>query len=153
MHRKRAWDFHDYMDLRRARDRGEAPPGADALLRALEARLPVPFADALPAMREPLHVPERAYPRSLTAREVRFLFEVREEYARVGGTRRALAGRFDLNTEGAGIKDWLDFVEEERRSFKRVRVLLRTLDRKIYAAFTGERRMPEVPVDALPLPA
>ncbi|HVL47835.1 MAG TPA: hypothetical protein VM889_04705 [Candidatus Thermoplasmatota archaeon] len=146
MRPKLRWDFHDYLELRRARDRGEAAVGAEARLAWLERGLPVPFAPLIPRLVDPLRVPDLAYPRGLGAAEVRFLFEAREEFARLGETRRRRLTAFDLATEADGLKDWLDFVEAERRAYKEARRILAGLDRRIYAAFTGQRETPSLDV-------
>lgn len=141
-------DFSDYLELRRLRDAGASFDELDATLAHLERALPVSFADAIPHLLT-LAEPAAAPPRGLSVEARRVMFAMREEFATHGRTRAGLMG-FDL-PDGDGLKDWLDFIETERKHAMAVRVLLRDLDRKIWAAYTGSRRMPAVaapPVEA-----
>ena len=139
--RPRALDFSDYLELRRQRDLGARDAALDALLAHLERALPVPFAAQLPDLAT--LAPAGPPPRGLTPEAVRVVFAMREEFAGHGGTRAGLMG-FDL-PDGEGLKDWLDFLETERKQAMAVRELLRELDRKVWALYTGDRRMPTAP--------
>lgn len=139
--RRDALDFSDYLELRRLRDLGASPPGAEALLAHLEERLPVPFARSIPDMRTLDEAPEPP-PRELTREALRVMFAMREEFARHGATRAGL--RIDL-PEGRSLKAWLDFMETERRLARATRAHLRELDAKIWTVLSGSRRMPSVP--------
>lgn len=132
-------DFSDYLEVRRLRDAGEGNEEVDLLLLHLEEALPVPFVDAIPNLVTLADAPIPP-PRGLTRDAVRVLFQMREEFARHGATRRALSG-FPL-PDGEGLKDWLDFMEAERKNALATRGLLRELDGKIWRVYTGERRMP-----------
>lgn len=134
-------DFSDYLELRRLRDLGARDAELDEALAHLERLLPVPFAASIPNMAT-LAEPSAPPPRGLTPEARRVMFAMREEFASHGGTRAALMG-FDL-PDGDGLKDWLDFIENERKHAMAVRALLRELDRKIWAVYTGDRRMPSV---------
>lgn len=136
-------DFSDYLELRRLRDAGARDAELDGVLAHLERALPVPFADAIPHMLT-LAEPAAPPPRGLSPEARRVMFAMREEFAVHGGTRAGLMG-FDL-PDGDGLKDWLDFIETERKHAMAVRSLLRDLDRKIWAAYTGNRRMPAAPL-------
>lgn len=140
---KASLDFSDYLELRRLRDLGARDADLDAALAELERALPVPFADAIPHLAT-LAEPASPPPRGLSAEARRVMFAMREEFAGHGGTRAALMG-FDL-PDGEGLKDWLDFIENERKHALAVRSLLRELDRKIWAVYTGDRRMPTAPL-------
>lgn len=142
MGRRPTLDFSDYLELRRARDAGEEHPHLAAALGHLESRLPVAFAAAIPHLIT-LAEPAAAPPRGLSREAVRVMFAMREEFAVHGRARRTLMG-FDL-PDGEGLKDWLDLVENERRHAIAVRASLRELDRRIWAVYTGERRMPLAP--------
>lgn len=137
MRRKPSLDFSDYLELRRLRDEGHED--AAAPMGALGASLRVSFADAIPHLVTLADAPAPP-PRGLTRDAVRVMFAMREEFASHGATRRGMMG-FDL-PEGDGLKDWLDFVENERKHAMAVRASLRDLDRRIWAAYTGDRRMP-----------
>lgn len=139
----RRYDFSDYLELRRDHDLGRARPGADELLAALEKGLGVSFAGALPLFPD-LRPGPGPYPRDLRPSDVHVVFQMREEIAALGRTREGLHG-LDL-PDGAAVKDFLDFIEEERKIHMEIRKLLRTLDRKIWAVFTGARRMPDCEV-------
>lgn len=137
--RRSVLDFSDYLELRRMRDAGVADAEVERRLRFLEAALPVPFADAIPHLVTLADAPAPP-PRDLTRDALRVVFAMREEFARHGTTRAGMMG-FDL-PEGRGLKDWLDFIEEERKQSMQVRRLLREVDRKVYAVYTGVRKMP-----------
>ncbi|HLE98100.1 MAG TPA: hypothetical protein VI997_12080 [Candidatus Thermoplasmatota archaeon] len=136
----RRLDFSDYLELRRERDLGRARPDADERLAHLEKGLGVTFAGAVPLFPD-LRPGPGPFPRELRVSDIHVVFQMREEVASLGRTRQGLHG-FDL-PEGAAVKDFLDFIEEERKVHMEIRKLLRTLDRKIWAVFTGERKMPE----------
>lgn len=137
--RRATIDFSDYLELRHAIDHGEASPEVRGLASQLEAALPVRFARAIPHMATLADAAE-APPRGLTRQAIRAMFAMREEFASHGRARATLMG-FDL-PDADGLKDWLDFVENERRHAMEVRASLRELDRRIWAVYTGERRMP-----------
>lgn len=139
MRRRATLDFSDYLELRHLRDHGQSSTEADATMRALEAALPVRFADAIPHMMTLADAPAPP-PRGLSREAVRVMFAMREEFAGHGRARSGLMG-FDL-PDADGLKDWLDFVENERRHAMAVRASLRELDRRIWAVYTGDRRMP-----------
>lgn len=139
MRRRAQLDFSDYLELRHLRDVGHASAELLELMGYLERTLPVPFVAAIPNLHT-LADADADPPRELTRDAVRVMFAMREEFANHGAARSSLMG-FDL-PEGEGLKDWLDFVENERRHALHVRTSLRELDRRIYAVFTGERRMP-----------
>lgn len=139
MRRRASLDFSDYLELRRLRDAGHAHRELDATLARLEAALPVPFAASIPHLLT--LAPAAAPPRGLSVEALRVMFSMREEFASHGRTRAAMAGGFEL-PDGEGLKDWLDFVENERKHAIAVRAALRELDRRIWAVYTGERRMP-----------
>lgn len=132
-------DFSDYLELRHLRDHGKANDDVEAFLAHLEHALPVRFARAIPHMVTLADAADPP-PRGLTREAVRTMFAMREEFASHGRARAALMG-FDL-PDGEGLKDWLDLVENERRHAMAVRTSLRDLDRRIWAVYTGERRMP-----------
>lgn len=140
----RTYDFSDYLELRRLRDLGQARPGADEVLARLEKALGVDFAEAIPLFPD-LRPGAGPFPRGLRPSDVHVVFQMREEVASLGRTRAGLHG-FDL-PDGEAVKDFLDFIEEERRVHMEVRKLLRALDKKIWAVYTGERRMPECVLD------
>ncbi|HET6403111.1 MAG TPA: hypothetical protein VFH78_00565 [Candidatus Thermoplasmatota archaeon] len=152
MRRRGRLDFSDYLELRQLLDveaRAEAEAGAEARAEAaeearrtlahLERALPVRFARAIPHLVTLADAPEPP-PRGLTRDAVRAMFAMRAEFAAHGRARAALIG-FSL-PDAEGLKDWLDFVENERRHALQVRASLRELDRRIWAVYTGERRMP-----------
>jgi len=142
MRRRAQLDFSDYLELRHLRDAGHDSAELRKAIAHLERALPVPFADAIPD----LHTLADAWvapPRGLTRDALRVMFAMREEFAGHGRARSSLMG-FDL-PDAEGLKDWLDFVENERRHALHVRTSLRELDRRIWAVFTGERRMPSAP--------
>lgn len=143
MLRRSELDFSDYLELRHLRDHGRAPEGAAGVLAELERALPVGFADAIPHMATLADAPAPP-PRGLTREAIRVVFAMREEFALHGAARAGLSG-FDL-PDAAGLKDWLDFIENERRHALQVRASLRELDRRIWAVYTGERRMPKASV-------
>lgn len=152
MRRRPHLDFSDYLELRRARDlrAGGAPAGhdaladeLDALIAHLEAALPVPFAGAIPNLAT-LDEPPAAPPRGLDREHLRVAFAMREEFARHGEARAGMMG-IDL-PERPGLPDWLDMVEAERKHARAARAALRELDLKIWALYTGVRRMPQTPV-------
>lgn len=122
-------------------DAGEATDEARGMLAPLERALPVPFARAIPHLVTLADAPE-APPRDLTRAAVRVAFAMRQEFCHHGTVRAGLSG-FEL-PEGAGLKDWLDLVETERKLSMLARKQLRELDGKIWRMFTGERRMPAV---------
>lgn len=136
----RRYDFSDYLELRRKRDLGAATALEEETLARLEKALGVTFGGAIPVFPE-LRPGDGPYPRGLRPMDVHVVFQMREEVAGLGRTRAGLHG-FDL-PEGEAVKDFLDFIEEERKVHMEARKLLRTLDRKIWAVYTGERRMPE----------
>lgn len=134
-------DFSDYLEARRLRDEGAVIDGVAALLADLERALPVRFADAIPDLAtgaDAIAPP----PRGLSREALRVMFAMRAEFSSHGRTRASMLG-FDL-PDGDGLKDWLDFVENERRHAMQARASLRELDRRIWAVYTGERRMPSV---------
>lgn len=141
MRRKKEIDFSDYLELRHLRDAGQRSPDLDALVGHLERALPVPFADAIPDLHS-LANATAPPPRGLTREALRVAFAMREEFAGHGRARASLMG-FDL-PDGEGLKDWLDLVENERRHALQVRSSLREIDRRIYALYTGSRKMPAV---------
>ena len=142
MRRRRQLDFSDYLELRHLRDHGAASAELDGAIAHLERALPVPFARAIPHLVTLADAPE-APPRGLSRDAVRAMFAMREEFAAHGRARAGLMG-FDL-PDADGLKDWLDFVENERRHAMQVRASLRELDRRIWAVYTGSRRMPAAP--------
>lgn len=142
MERRAQLDFSDYLELRHLRDHGQGTPEIARALAHLERALPVRFADAIPDLATLADAPG-APPRGLTREAVRVMFAMREEFAGHGRARSGLMG-FDL-PDGDGLKDWLDFVENERRHAMGVRASLRELDRRIWAVYTGQRRMPAAP--------
>lgn len=142
MRRKAHLDFSDYLELRHLRDAGDDSADVRALLAWLEAELPVRFADALPDMHTGADA-SALPPRGLSREAVRVMFAMREEFAVHGRARRSLMG-FDL-PDGDGLKDWLDFIENERRHAMTARQGLRELDRRIWAVYTGDRKMPHAP--------
>lgn len=143
--RRAQLDFSDYLELRHARDAGVRDPGIDAAIGYLERALPVPFAASIPDLHTLADAPS-APPRGLSREAVRVMFQMREEFAGHGRARGGLMG-FDL-PDAEGLKDWLDFVENERKHALHVRTSLRELDRRIFAVYTGVRKMPV----AAPLP-
>lgn len=144
--RRAALDFSDYLELREQRDAGTAAPDALELLAHLERELPVPFASAIPHLVTLDDAPD-APPRGLTREELRVVFAMRREFSGHGQVRARLMG-FPL-PDGEALKDWLDFMETERSGARKARELLRELDRKVWAVMTGERRLPEVPLERL----
>lgn len=139
MRRRAQLDFSDYLELRHLRDHGDRDPEIAQLMASLERALPVAFASAIPHMVTLADAPASP-PRGLTREAVRVMFAMREEFAGHGRARSGLMG-FDL-PDADGLKDWLDFIENERRHAMQVRASLRELDRRIWAVYTGERRMP-----------
>ena len=139
MQRRALLDFSDYLELRHLRDHGADAADIARALAHLERALPVRFANAIPHMVTLADAPAPP-PRGLTRDALRVMFAMREEFAGHGRARTGLMG-FDL-PDGDGLKDWLDFVENERRHAMSVRTSLRELDRRIWAVYTGERRMP-----------
>ncbi|HVM45030.1 MAG TPA: hypothetical protein VM582_03755 [Candidatus Thermoplasmatota archaeon] len=137
MRRRPQLDFSDYLELRQLRDEGDAR--VERALAHLEAALPVRFAAAIPHLVTLADAPSPP-PRGLSREAVRAMFQMRAEFAAHGRARAGLMG-FDL-PDADGLKDWLDFVENERRHAMQVRASLRELDRRIWAVYTGERRMP-----------
>jgi hypothetical protein len=138
MRRRAHLDFSDYLELRRFRDLGAQSPELDGALQHLEHALPVTFSRALP------HLATQAGgapPRGLSQDALRVAFAMREEIASRGKTRAGMMG-FDL-PEGEGLKDWLDLVETERKLALESRHHLRDFDRRLWALFTGDRRMPQ----------
>lgn len=140
MSRRPTLDFSDYLELRHAMDHGDASPELRELAAHLERALPVPFARAIPHLVTLADAPGPP-PRGLTRDAVRAMFAMREEFASHGKARASLMG-FDL-PDADGLKDWLDFIENERRHAMQVRTSLRELDRRIWAVYTGDRRMPQ----------
>lgn len=134
--RRQLLDFSDYLELRHAIDAGDDSAELRAATRALAERLPVRFADAIPDLHTLADAPAPP-PRGLTREALRVVFAMREEFATHGRARGAMMG-FDL-PDGDGLKDWLDFMEAERKAAREVRAQLRRLDRKIWALYTGER--------------
>lgn len=130
-------DFSDYLELRRLRDAGHAE--VEAELARLERALGIDFAEAIPHL-VTLADPAAPPPRGLTREAVRVMFAMREEFAAHGHARSGMMG-FEL-PDGEGLKDWLDFIENERRHAMQARASLRELDRRIWAVYTGERKMP-----------
>lgn len=141
LRRRKQLDFSDYLELRHARDHGAEGADLVSTMAHLERSLPVSFGAAIPHLVTLADAPEPP-PRGLTREAVRAMFAMRAEFAEHGRARAALMG-FDL-PEAEGLKDWLDFVENERRHAMAVRASLRELDRRIWAVYTGERRMPSV---------
>ena len=139
MRRRAQLDFSDYLELRHLQDHGDATPEIEVAIAHLERSLPVRFARAIPHLVTLADAPD-APPRGLTRDAVRAMFAMREEFASHGRARASLMG-FDL-PDADGLKDWLDFVENERRHAMQVRSSLRELDRRIWAVYTGDRRMP-----------
>lgn len=135
-------DFSDYLELRRVLDEGAQDEAVDELRANLEEALPVDFADAIPHLVTLEDAPAPP-PRGLTREALRVVFAMRQEFTSHGATRAAMMG-FDL-PDGEGLKDWLDFLETERKQTRAVRDLLRELDRKTWAVCTGDRRMPRTP--------
>lgn len=143
---RRPLDFSDYLELRRLRDAGEPDPSLAEALATMEATLGIDFADRLPHL-VTLEDAPLAPPRGLKREELRVVFAMRAEHVSAGATRERLMG-FDL-PEGEGLKDWLDFLEAERKATRSAREGLRLLDRKIWALMTGDRRMPTMPAASL----
>lgn len=141
--RREPLDFSDYLELRRLRDAGLAGPEEERLLGALESALRIGFARAIPDLVTLADAPLPP-PRGLTREELRVVFAMRADLAGVGATRRSLMG-FDL-PDGEGLKDWLDFLEAERKVAREARALLRALDAKVWAVMTGDRKVAKVPV-------
>lgn len=140
MRRRPTLDFSDYLELRRLRDGGERDADIDGLLLHLEAMLPVAFARAIPHL-VTLDDAEGAPPRGLDREHLRVAFAIREEFARHGDARTSLMMGIDL-PERPGLPDWLDLVEGERKHARAARQALRDIDARIWAIYTGVRRMP-----------
>lgn len=130
-------DFSDYLELRRLSDAGHDE--VRETLAHLERALGVGFGDAIPHLLTLADAPAPP-PRGLTRDALRVMFAMREEFAGHGRARSGMMG-FDL-PDGEGLKDWLDFIENERRHAMQARQGLRELDRRIWAVYTGQRRMP-----------
>lgn len=148
LRRRRTLDFSDYLELRRMRDEGGGSAELDAMLAHAERELPVPSPRCIPHLATLADAPE-APPRGLTREAWRVVFEMRREYTQHGGAREQLMG-FDLPDDGPVLKDWLDFLETERKGTRAIRELLRELDRKTWAILTGHRRMPTLRLADVP---
>ena len=131
-------DFSDYLELRRLRDAGHDE--VRAMLATVEHALGVGFGDRIPHLVSLADAPAPP-PRGLTREALRVMFAMREEFAAHGRARATMTMGFEL-PDGEGLKDWLDFIENERKQAMRAREALRELDRRIWAVYTGERRMP-----------
>lgn len=135
-------DFSDYLSLRALRDEGERDDDLDAVLAHLERVLPVAFERSIPHLVTLDDAPAEP-PRGLAREHVRVALAMRAEFARHGEARAGMMG-IDL-PERPGLPDWLDLVEGERKHAMELRKALRDLDRRIWAMFTGDRRMPAAP--------
>ncbi len=147
LRRRAPLDFSDYLELRRLRDEGDDAAEIARAITAMAHALPVAFAAAIPNLAT-LAQADRAPPRGLPREALHVLFEMRAEFTQHGKTRARMMG-FDLPDASDALKDWLDFIEAERRNATKARALLRDLDRRIWAVMSGNRHMPAIQASLL----